>query len=80
MEGEDGFLKWQPSVEKNPWIYKGQITPIYEVVKDETIKKELRIATQAHLDEAYLEASPMRKCLTTNVWYSGVDNPLSILQ
>ena len=51
------MTNWVSTVAANPWLFRGQLRPIYELVKDEQKKRQLSLATQAHLDKAYLKVA-----------------------
>jgi len=50
---------WVPTVISNPWLFRGSLMPIQDILTDEEKKKQLAIATQVYLDKAYLQR--MRK-------------------
>ena len=51
----DGLPSWQPTVPGNPWIFGGNLLPIYRMVNDSKKQVQMELATQAHLDQAFLE-------------------------
>ncbi|XP_059142064.1 perivitellin-2 67 kDa subunit-like [Physella acuta] len=36
---QNGFQSWQPSVDQDPWLFSGQLTPISDLILDEKKKK-----------------------------------------
>jgi len=52
---DQGEIKdWMPTVMENPWLFRGNLMPIHELITDGTKKKEMKLAVQVHLDKAYL--------------------------
>ena len=52
-----GFKGWMPTIIKDPWLFRGNLKPIYELILDESKKREMKLAVQVHLDKAYLVVS-----------------------
>jgi len=50
-----GMKEWMPTVIGNPWLFRGNLVPLYELFQDQTQKKEMKLAVQVHLDKAYLK-------------------------
>ena len=45
---------WESSVANNPWLFAGQIVPVYKMINDSKKQNSMMLAVQAHLDKAYL--------------------------
>ena len=59
---DQGEIKdWMPTVMENPWLFRGNLMPIHELITDGTKKKEMKLAVQVHLDKAYLTVSWLSK-------------------
>jgi len=54
-QDKSDLKNWVPTVANDPWLFQGKLIPIYEIINDAEKKKQLKIATQAHLDKAYLK-------------------------
>jgi len=52
---EGGIKEWTPTIIGNPWLFRGNLVPIYEIMEYEAKKKEMKMAVQVHLDKAYLQ-------------------------
>jgi len=50
-----GIKEWMPTVIGNPWLFRGNLVPIYEIMQDAEKKKQMKLAVQVHLDKAYLK-------------------------
>ena len=46
--------EWMPTVSQNPWLFRGNLKPIHELIEDKTKQMEMKLAVQVHLDKAYL--------------------------
>ena len=57
MLDKAGMKEWMPTVIGNPWLFRGDLVPIYELFEDEGKKKDMKLAVQVHLDKAYLTVS-----------------------
>lgn len=51
----DRYENWLPSLPRNPWLVSGQLAPITELIRNETLKAELDTAIQVHLGLAYIQ-------------------------
>jgi len=60
-----GMKEWMPTVIGNPWLFRGDLVPIYELFEDEGKKKDMKLAVQVHLDKAYL--THLRKTIESAV-------------
>ena len=49
-----GMKEWMPTVIGNPWLFRGNLIPISDLILDDMKKKEMKVAVQVHLDKAYL--------------------------
>jgi len=49
-----GIKEWMPTVIGDPWLFRGNLKPIYELIPDATKKNDMKLAVQVHLDKAYL--------------------------
>ena len=49
-----GIKEWMPTVIKDPWLFRGNLKPIYELISNATKKTNMKLAVQVHLDKAYL--------------------------
>lgn len=49
-----GIKEWMPTVTGNPWLFRGNLGPISDFIKDAGKKKEMDVAVRVHLDKAYL--------------------------
>jgi len=66
-----GMKDWMPTVMGNPWLFRGNLKPIYELIQDEGTKKEMKLAVQVHLDKAYL--TYLRKMIESAVTATGAN-------
>jgi len=66
-----GLKDWMPTVTGNPWLFRGNLKPIYELIPDEGTKKEMKLAVQVHLDKAYLTF--LRKMIESAVAATGAN-------
>ena len=55
MLDKAGIKEWMPTVIGNPWLFRGNLVPIYEIMQDAEKKKQMKLAVQVHLDKAYLK-------------------------
>lgn len=46
--------EWQPTVDKDPWLYSGQLKPISDLITDETKKASMEKAVENHVTKNYL--------------------------
>ena len=49
-----GIKEWMPTVIGDPWLFRGNLKPIYELISNATKKTNMKLAVQVHLDKAYL--------------------------
>lgn len=54
MLDKAGLKEWMPTVIGNPWLFRGNLKPIHELIEDKTKQTEMKLAVQVHLDKAYL--------------------------
>ena len=54
MLDKAGLKEWMPTVIGNPWLFRGNLKPIHELIEDKTKQMEMKLAVQVHLDKAYL--------------------------
>ena len=54
MLDKKGIKEWMPTVIGDPWLFRGNLKPIYELIPDATKKNDMKLAVQVHLDKAYL--------------------------
>ena len=47
--------EWFTTALDSPWVYGGQLVPIYDLISDERQKESVRKAVEAHLDRASVE-------------------------
>jgi len=66
-----GIKDWMPTVMGNPWLFRGNLKPIYELIQEEATKKEMKLAVQVHLDKAYL--TYLRKMIESAVAATGAN-------
>ena len=50
-----GFENWTNTVLDDPWLYKGKLSLITDLVQDDFAKEQLILATRAHMDKAYMQ-------------------------
>ena len=50
-----------PTVTGNPWLFRGNLGPISDFIKDAGKKKEMDVAVRVHLDKAYLTVKTTKK-------------------
>ena len=67
----EGFGGWQPTVRNAPWLYRGKIERITELIKDEKTKRELNKAITAHLDKAYMKVDKSLKIFPLRYYQTG---------
>lgn len=51
----DRYEHWLPTLARNPWLVSGELAPITDLVRNETLKQELDKAIQVHLGLAYIQ-------------------------
>jgi len=49
-----GIKEWMPTVIGDPWLFRGNLKPIHELISDPAKKTNMKLAVQVHLDKAYL--------------------------
>ena len=52
---EGSIRQWQATVHSYPWIFGATLTPIYDLIKNQSQKESMSKAMQAHLDKAFLK-------------------------
>lgn len=69
---DKGSMKdWMPTVMGSPWLFRGNLKPIYELMTDDTKKNEMKLAVQVHLDKAFL--TYLRKMIESVVAQTGAN-------
>ncbi|XP_005112978.1 perivitellin-2 67 kDa subunit [Aplysia californica] len=51
---ENGIQSWQPSVDRDPWLFSGKLTPISSLIKDPIKKSSMVLAVKQYVMEKYL--------------------------
>ncbi|XP_059159772.1 perivitellin-2 67 kDa subunit-like [Physella acuta] len=51
---KDGFAKWQPTVDSDPWLFSGRLKPISDLFKNATKKAEMVKAVKNYLIKNYI--------------------------
>lgn len=51
-----GISEWQSTVSKNPWLISGDLTPIYEIIKDKTTRSIMK----NYVDQYVLKAEVLK--------------------
>ncbi|XP_059159707.1 perivitellin-2 67 kDa subunit-like [Physella acuta] len=49
-----GFRNWQPSVEKNPWLFSGTVKPISNLINNQTIQDSMIKAVKIYEMKSFL--------------------------
>ncbi|XP_059154878.1 perivitellin-2 67 kDa subunit-like [Physella acuta] len=52
---QDGFSKWLPTVENDPWLFSGHLKPISNLIRNSTKKSSVIQAVERHLIRNYLD-------------------------
>lgn len=60
-----GLKEWMPTVIGNPWLFRGNLKPIHELIADKDKSDNMKLAVQVHLDKAYL--LHLRKAIESTV-------------
>ncbi|XP_059154895.1 perivitellin-2 67 kDa subunit-like [Physella acuta] len=55
LNSQDGFSKWLPTVENDPWLFSGHLKPISDLIKNSTKKLSIIQAVERHLIRNYLD-------------------------
>ncbi|XP_071128168.1 perivitellin-2 67 kDa subunit-like [Mytilus edulis] len=50
-----GITAWQPTVERNPWLFGGSLTEISGMIADISKQQSMKRAVQVYMDKAYLK-------------------------
>ncbi|CAG2232577.1 unnamed protein product [Mytilus edulis] len=50
-----GITAWQPTVERNPWLFGGSLTEISGMIADISKQQSMKRAVQIYMDKAYLK-------------------------
>merc|ERR1712168_1700378 len=72
------MANWQETVLKDPWLFKGKLNLITDLLKDSFAKQQLILATRAHLDKTYMQT--LSRVVQGSIKKIGLDHHLSMLK
>ena len=52
---DESVKNWAHTVPENPWLFKGKLFAIYELIKDAEKKESMKLAVESHVNRAYFE-------------------------
>ncbi|XP_059154870.1 perivitellin-2 67 kDa subunit-like [Physella acuta] len=55
LNSQDGFSRWLPTVENDPWLFSGNLKPISDLIRNSTKKSSVIQAVERHLIRNYLD-------------------------
>ncbi|CAL1526332.1 unnamed protein product [Lymnaea stagnalis] len=74
---QDGIQKWQPTVDKDPWLFSGKLTQISELIENEDKRSSMEKAVDNYVLRSYL--NELDRLITTAKAKSG-DSTITALQ